>query len=284
VLIQERDVIPNPLLGEYWGFWATQYDKYINLSESVEGDLLMIEGRPCFFTSKSWRHSQCNKNYYDYTMARGGYPEATGLKGELFFTRAEERRADRFFNEELRRQPKFVMLWALNGSSHHKVYPLMEPLLLEWFRVHPDTACITVGDYMAKILEFDHPQLLQRAGEWSIRESLIATKYVDLVIGPETMVTNAAGCFPTPKIVLLSHSSKENLTKYFENDHSLEPESPCYPCHQLHYTKESCPIGEARDMTSGEILGQAPICSLGISPNRLLEEMETVYQQWRHSR
>lgn len=277
VLIQERDLIPNPMLGEYWKMWSAEYDRYINLSESIEGDLLVIEGRAPFFTTKAWRHKMCNANYYDYTMARGGYPAELGTRGELFFTRAEERKASSFFEPM---KDKFVVVWALNGSSHHKVYPLLEPTLLEWFKLHPDSICITTGDYTAKLLEFEHPQLLTRAGAWSIRESLISTKYADLVVGPETMMTNAAGCYPTPKIVLLSHSSRENLTKYFENDFSLEPDCACYPCHQLHYTKDSCPTGEMKDTATDQVLGQAPLCAVSISPLRVLDQMEQIYQTW----
>lgn len=281
ILIQERDIVPNHLLGEYWNVWEGEYDKYINLCESIEGDLLQVEGRPSYFTSKKWRHEQGNKNYYDYALARGGYSALTGQRGELYFTDAEERRAKKFF-EPLK--DKFVILWALNGSSHHKVYPMMEPTLVEWFSQHKDSIVITVGDQMARLMEFEHPQLQPKAGAWKIRESLIATKYANLVIGPETMMTNASGCFSTPKITLLSHSSKENLTKYWENDHSLEPSTktaPCYPCHQLHYTKESCPMGEMTDISTGEPLGQAPICSLAIAPQVLLAEMDKVYQEWK---
>ena len=285
LLIQEKDSIPNSMLEDYWKFWAKSYDRYINLSESLEGDLLVVEGRKEFFTHKSWRHARCDQNYYDYVFKRAGYgPETYGQVGEMFFTTAEEREARKFFDPLAQ---KFVVLWALNGSSHHKVYPLMEATLLEWFKTHPDSVCITVGDYMAKLLEFEHPQLIERAGKWKIRQSLLATKHADLVIGPETAMTNASGCYPTPKIVLLSHSSKENLTKYFVNDFSLEPDlatSPCYPCHQLHYTKESCPIGSVVDTSSGVEIGKAPMCAIAISPQRVLAEMEKVYQLWRSHR
>ncbi|MDE1766568.1 MAG: hypothetical protein KGI27_09920 [Thaumarchaeota archaeon] len=282
LIVQEKDVIPNPLLGEYWKFWAGQYDKYINLSESIEGDLLMVEGRPCFYTPQAWRHSVANVNYYDYTMSRGGYPKILGTRGELFFTNAEERKAKDYFRTLT---GKFVVVWALNGSSHHKVYPMMEPTLRTWFKSHPDSVVITTGDTMAQLLEFPHPQMIPQAGKWGIRESLISTKYADLVIGPETMMTNAAGCFPTPKMVFLSHSSPENLTKYWENCVALEPtEAPCWPCHQLHYTKESCPIGVMRDTITGEELGQAPMCSMGVSPTKVLEEMEKIYQAWKGTR
>lgn len=280
VIIQERELIPNALLGKYWNFWETQYDLYINLSESIEGDLLMVEGRGPFFTSKAWREEKCNRNYTLHTLRRGGFESGDPLP-ELFFTRAEERRAEKFWAPL---QSTFNLLWALNGSSHHKVYPMFEATLREWFTIHPDSRCVTVGDYTAKLLEFEHPQLIERSGVWTLRESLIGTKYADCVVGPETAMLNAAGCFPTPKIPLLSHSTHENLCQFWENDYCLAPDStiaPCYPCHQLHYTRESCPVGEMRDTTTGEVLGQSPICTLAVTPERLLNRLEEVYQRWK---
>jgi ADP-heptose:LPS heptosyltransferase len=284
LIIQEKDVVPNPLLGEYWRLWEKEYDKFVNLSESIEGDLLQVEPRPSFFTTKEWRHEKGNKNYYDFALARGGYSHITGKRGELFFTSAEERKAKKVFTPL---QDKFVIVWALNGSSHHKVFPYLELVLRQWFKDHEDSIVITTGDYAARLMEFEHPQLLPRAGEWSIRESLIATKYADLVVGPETMMTNAAGCFATPKICLLSHSTKENLTKYWENDYSLEPDvaiAQCYPCHQLHYTKESCPAGQLYDSETGEEFVMAPKCTLAIRPERVLEQMQKVYDGWKNAR
>lgn len=279
VVVQERDSIPNLELNQYWDVWRPRYDKYINLCESLEGQLLKVEGRREFYTPKAWRHETCNVNYYDATMARGGYPELTGRCGELYFTKAEERDAEKFFGPL---KDNFTILWALNGSSHHKVYPMMESVLVEWFQTHPDARVITVGDHMARLLEFEHPQVIQKAGQWKIRESLIAAKYVDLVVGPETAITNASGCFPTPKIVFLSHSTKENLTKYFENDYSLEPDesiAPCWPCHQLHYTKESCVIGRATE--NGRTLAEVPICAMGVKAERLMARLDEVYNKWK---
>lgn len=279
LLLQERDAVPNLELGQYWDYWKGRYDRYINLSETLEGDLLLVEGRPEFFTRKEWRHKRCNRNYYDYTLARGGYPEVTGQRGELFFTSSEEREAEKFW-KPLR--GKFTILWALNGSSHHKVYPLMEPVLRKFLKDHPDSVAVTVGDDLARLLEFSHPQVIEKAGKWSIRESLIATREASVVVGPETMITNAAGCWDTPKIVLLSHSSRENLTKYFVNDYSLEPDpkiAPCHPCWQLHYTKGSCPFGKVQDGDTGEIIGEAPICAVATLPTRVYDRLEEVYQK-----
>ena len=283
ILLQEREAIPNPELGPYWRLWAKDYDKFINLSESLEGDLLIVEGRKEFYTTKSWRHERCNQNYYDYTLKRCGL-EPTSSNGDLFFTEAEERRARKFF-EPLK--DRFVILWALNGSSHHKVYPLMETVLRRFLEDHPQAVAITVGDDLARLLEFEHPQVIEKAGKWSIRESLIAAKYASVVIGPETMMTNAAGCFDTPKITMLSHSTHENLCKHWVNDYCLEPDqalAPCYPCHMLHYTRESCPIGVARDTETNQELGQAPICPIAILPKRVLARLEEVYEKHHVSR
>jgi ADP-heptose:LPS heptosyltransferase len=71
------------------------------------------------------------------------------------------------------------------------------------------------------------------AGELSMRRALLLTRHVDLVIGPETGVMNAAGCFDTPKIVLLSHSNHTNLTRDWKNVYPLQSPSECSPCYRI---------------------------------------------------
>jgi hypothetical protein len=53
IVLQERDAIPNVDLGPYWDEWRGEYDKYINLSESIEGRLLKVENRKEFYTSQA---------------------------------------------------------------------------------------------------------------------------------------------------------------------------------------------------------------------------------------
>jgi ADP-heptose:LPS heptosyltransferase len=281
-IVQEKDCIPNLELGKYWDLWRGEYDRYINLSESLEGGLLKVEGRLDFYTSKAWREKKCSVNYYDHTMGLGGYPDEVGHRGEIFFTRAEERKAKEFF-EPL--AGKFVIVWALNGSSHHKVYPLMEPVLKDWLELHPDAVVVTVGDQAAQLAEFEHPQVICKSGVWKIREALISTKYAGVVVGPETAMTNAAGCFKTPKITFLSHSTHENLCKHWENDFCLTPNTQlaaCYPCHQLHYTREGCPMGSLIDEATGHVVASGPVCAMGaISGERLKARLDEVYETWK---
>jgi len=281
IIWQEREMVPNPELGEYWKIWIAEYDRYINLSESLEGRYLKVENRRDFYTSKEWRIATGDFNYTDMTMRLGGYPEVTGSRGELFFTNAELRHAQQNLSSV---RKKFTIIWALNGSSHHKVYPQMELVVLPWLESHPDSVIFMVGDRAAKLPPTKHERLVNMVDKWSIRESLAAAKLADLVIGPETMMTNAAGCMGTNVITLLSHSTHNALCKYWgDHDFCLAPENtPCYPCFQLHYSLESCPIQEMRDTEKNETLAKAPRCALtGIMPERLLARIGEVYEKFK---
>ena len=275
IVLQERDAIPNADLGDYWKEWQGDYQKYINLSESLEGKLLKVEGRRDYYTSNAWRQKNCNKNYYDWTLALGGYPEVTGKRGDLYFTQEELFNAKGFRSKY---KDKFIVLWALNGSSHHKVYPLMEFLMRRWLEEDPRRLLMTTGDKSAQMLEFEHPQVVPLAGRMPIRYSLAMTKVVDLVVGPESVMINAAGCFDVPKIPLLSHSTHENLCKYFMNDYCLSPNTEiakCYPCHQLHYSLPSCP--QLKIELDGEDAAEGPACAMGaIELERLYNRLNEV--------
>ena len=104
---------------------------------------------------------------------------------------------------------------------------------------------------------------------------MVMTKYADVVVGPETGLMVAAGCFDTPKIMMLSHSSEENLTKYWKNCTALSAGVECQPCHQLHYTRDSCPL----DVRMGH-----PICMGELQPVELYDALELEYNKWKEKR
>lgn len=283
IIFQEREAIPNRDLGPYWKEWEGEYDKYINLSESIEGKLLKVEGRNDFFTTSEYRRRTCGSvNYYDHTMALGGYPDRIGQRGELFFSPQERKDT-----AKLRKQfaGKFIIGWGLNGSSYHKLYPLTQPVLYEFLSKHPDAVVFLLGGPEAEQYEFDHPQVVRTAGKWSLRETLAFIALVaDAMVGPESMSINVAACYDKPKITFLSHSSHDNLCKYWTNDFCLTPDTamaPCYPCHQLHYSLESCPQADIKDAETHELLARGPRCAMGaISQERVLERLEEVYERF----
>jgi len=269
-LVQDNDAIPNPTLPEYWKEIGASFDRVINLSGSIEDALLKAEGRPEYATSPEVLRRSCSVNYYDATLERAGY-KVKGARGQLFFSEMEETMA-RIFRTKY--ADRFIVMWALAGSSFHKVYPWTEHACVAFLERHKDAIVITVGDHACKILEWSHPQVMCKAGVWDIRQTLLMTKYVDLVVGPETGVLNAAGCFPTPKIVMLTHSSHKNLCRYWENDYCIQSPAACSPCHRLIYTKDGsgkCPQS---------LITNSPICMELIRPEDIVQRMETVYAKW----
>jgi ADP-heptose:LPS heptosyltransferase len=170
---------------------------------------------------------------------------------------------------------KFIILWVLAGSSFHKAYPYAE-YVARHVLDNSDSVIYTVGDVVASLLEWKHPRTFNRSDQWSIRKTMLMTKYADLVIGPETGVMNAAGCFDTPKIIFLSHSSEENLTKYWENVHPIHPGLlKCHPCHKLIYTNDQCVVEPGI---------HAPLCTTRIPWKQVANEIMTIYGQWREKK
>jgi len=282
IIIQERDVIPNQDLAMYWNEWIPEYDKYINLSESIEGSLLKVEGRRDFYTHKSWRNELCgDTNYIDNTMRLGGYPDRTGLRGELYFSATEQKQA-KYFRSKFANN--FVVMWAVKGSSYHKIYPLLEPFLDQWLSTHPDALVCLVGGKGEEPLQFSHPQVIPMVGQLALRDVFALTQYVDCVAGPETSILNAAGCFATPKLVMLSHSSHTNLCKYWENDYCLQANVGCSPCNQLHYSMESCPLTQILDPDQNPVW-RGPTCSaVGFPPQVLAAQLDKIYSLWAANR
>lgn len=268
-LIQAKGAIPNDDLGPYWETISRRFDKVINFSESIERTLLKCEGRSGFRWSHEKRHQLCNKNYIDHTMTCAGYPDIKGAKPELHFSEIEEGLAKHLRN---RNKDKFLILWALSGSSHHKVYPWAPYVAGSLNNNYEDIRIFTVGDYYCKILEWQMKNTRNCSGNWTIRQAAIMAKYADLVIGPETGVLNAASCWDTPKIIFLSHSSEENLTKHWTNTTVMTPpDCDCYPCHRLHYS-DSCPKGPK---------GLTAKCAENIEPELVYDEIIKVYEKWK---
>ena len=278
IVIYEDDSVPNAELVPYWEKLAKPYDKFINLSESVEGFLLKAEGKDDFNLPKKVRDRLGKVNYFDRQFQVAGYPEITGRNPEMYYSDLEHRLARK---ERKKYGDNFVILWSLSGSSMHKSYPYTDYVLLKLLTIHKDISVIFTGDMVCQIL-FDRKfyqnagikddRVKNTCGHWPIRKSLVMTEYVDLVIGPETGVLNAAGGHDVPKIIMLSHSTHENISKYWKNVQPLFADVPCAPCHQLHYTLESCPL---------DPILKTPLCMAKLDAKMVYNAIEKVYLRWK---
>ncbi len=239
--VQDKDQVPNLRLGNFWNWEKAKYDKWVNLSESVEGTLLALPDRVQNMWPQPMRDKYMNHNYLEFMHDVAGTQYQWFKDGQRFVATEEE---IAWAKEEKATNKGVVILWPLAGSSIHKVWPYIDVAFARLLEV-TDATIYTSGDTTTARLEAGwekEPRMKLRAGKWTIRETLAFAQQADLVVGPETGVLNAVAYDKNvAKIVILSHSSVENLTRDWYKTISLIPmNTACYPCHRMHYTWENC--------------------------------------------
>lgn len=269
--IQDDDQVPNHLLCEFWEHQAKKFDRFVNLSESVEGTLLALPGRANHGWSHLMRHKHLNQNYHEFTADIAGVPFRPDGK---FYPSAEEvEKISTMVNKDC-----FNIVFALSGSSQHKFYAGQDAVIARVLLEIPNSIIYLTGDEACKILEAGwekEPRVRLLSGEQTIRETLTLAQLCDCVVGPETGVLNSVA-FESRigKVCLLSHSSIENLTKHWINSYAIEPQGiDCYPCHRLHYGMKFC----REDAETGTAM-----CQKSIDPGRVFEAIKAVFDGGRH--
>jgi len=254
--IQDKKQVGENNLRDFWRHTAKKYDKWVNLTEIVEATLLPMHMHTAFWWPTRARDRLCNINYMELSHLVAELPF-------VFEPRFYPSVAEKKWALAERKTIGKSMLWTISGSSPHKIWPYMDILISRVLLEMPDYKIILVGDDLcAAMIEppwKEEPRVLLRSGKWSVRETLAYAQVADIVMGPETGILNSVAMMRTPKLVWLSHSSVENLTKHWVNTVALQPsECPCYPCHQLHYNFEFC----TRD--DREAGGPLAVCQVNI--------------------
>jgi ADP-heptose:LPS heptosyltransferase/predicted SAM-dependent methyltransferase len=273
-IIQDRDQVPNHELWEYWSAWMPKFDRFINLSSSVEDSLLPRPGTPAHQWPQAVRHKYLNRNYLEFTAELAEVPYKS--EARFYPSKEEETRAFALLRADDPGHAAFNILWALSGSSVHKFYPWQDVVITEILAEFPEARFILTGDEACQILEMGwekHERVLCTSGKMPIRDVLTVARYADVVIGPETGVLNAVAFEPmVAKVIMLSHSSEENLTKHWVNTTTLaSTRTPCYPCHRLHPSMRYCP----QDEQSG-----AAMCQVDIPAADVFAAIKWKYMLW----
>lgn len=244
--LQEKDQVPNHYLGEFWSYHAKKYDKWVNLSESIEGSFLALPGRTLHAWPPGLRHELMNVNYLEAQHKIAGVPHEPRVK---FYATEEE---TRWAKRERAKMGELVIAWPLAGSSVHKTWGGLDNVIASLMIQFPQVHVVLMGNEACKLLEQGwekEPRVHRTCGKWSVREGLSFIEQADMVIGPETGLVNAVAQLSIPKVVFLSHSTHENLTRDWVNVHPLASEQTKCPgrgnneapaCHQLHYGWDHC--------------------------------------------
>lgn len=284
--VQDPDQVPNTGdLLEYWKYLDTKFDRVINLCESVEGTLLLYPGRSNHRWPFEMRKKYCDKNYLEFMAEIAELPfhpeyhfyptDAERETAQEMIDTIDERSNKGFIIGERKWVKPFVIMWALSGSSVHKFYPHMDAVVAAILLNIPNAHIIFVGDAVSSLLEGgwqEEPRITCMSGKLELRDSLTLALRCDLIIGPETGVLNAVAFENMAKIVLLSHSTENNLTRDWVNAEGLHSEiTPCYPCHRLHYSHEFCPRDEATS---------AAHCQKDLPPSTVWDAIQRAYVGW----
>ena len=274
---QPKDIIPPRFLKEFWDYERLKYDKWINLSASVEETLLARHDRPAADWPQEARRIHMDRNYLEWTHVLAEVPPPYRQR---FYATLDEKAWARRIRARLGR----TILWSLAGSSIHKTWPWLDTVIQTILHDLPDVHVILVGDELCKLLQggWDgyrnekdvfvekqmHPRVHCKSAKWTIRQSMAFCEVADLIIGTETGLLNCAGMLDTPKIVTLSHSSEEMLTKHWRNVTVLKPPGlDCHPCRLMHEDWSRCRKHEAT--------GTA-MCQALITPKMMWEAIRLV--------
>jgi len=268
--IQDTDQVPNAALGEFFKHEAKKYDRFVNLCESVEGNLLALPGRSNYEWPHDVRGAYFSRNYLEFTHDLAGVPHR--FKHAFHPTKEETARAKNFANKHGR-----FIAWSLSGSSLHKAWPYTDAVIARLLLADPDIKVALMGDATCQILEQgweNEPRVIRMCGRLPIRDSLTLIEHAVAVVGPETGLLNAAGMLDVPKALMLSHSSRENLPKHWKATTVLEPKNvPCFPCHRMHYGWDNCKKDEET---------HAAMCQARITPDQVWAALCEVLQ-WQQA-
>ena len=239
--VKDRNQVPVEELGQFWAALRKKYDKFINLTETVEVGMLVVPQMTAHKWPKSVREERFNENYLEFTHKIAELPYEPNPR--FYATPKEKTWAKKW----KRKKDARMIMWCCSGSSIHKAWPYMDQMIARIMLTYKDVKVVLVGEELDRLLDSgweEESRVIKKAGKWSIRQTLAMAEKMDLVIGPETGVLNAVSHLEVPKILHLSHSSVENLSRDWINCINLLPDCECYPCHQLNTSFEQCPKHE----------------------------------------
>ncbi len=220
-LVQNHELV-GYVLGE-----SVKYDRFINLMESVEVQFLPHPASTRFYWPDDRRRDRMNKNYLEEIHDWAGLPHDFRQR---FYPTAEERA---WAEAERAKYVGPVVCVCPSGSSTPKWWPYTG----EFMKLLADRSihCFAFGAMRQEPANIPETYGHMVGMDWPIRKAMAFAQLADVVVGTETGVLNAVAFESMLKIVFLSHSSPENLTKHWVNTIEVQPTGlDCYPCHRIH--------------------------------------------------
>ena len=241
------------------------WDKAVNFWRCLEVSCIAEEWQEDFFLPRERRVAKFGgQNFYDTHFEAAQIPVPDPFDcGTMYF--GEE---NLYWMDHWRKRhgDRFVVAFALAGSTPQKVPMYLKALAQEIRSAHPDTLFVLLGDKLGKKQEFSFgdKSVCVAADSWTYMQSLSMVKMADYVIGPETSLLVGAGLFGTPKSMICTSCSVSQATTHHKNDFSVQSTAACSPCHRAVYNPKWC---NYRDHP----LGQVPACNFMVDFKPIME-------------
>lgn len=223
-------VMTDDELLEFWAREAAKHDKWVNLIGSVEQRLLFHPSSNEFFLPHALRHRFGNVNYLEMIHDYAGLPHDFRQK---YYPSAAEMEWAHLVKGKLP-GGESAPLVVLNpcGSGPAKTWPHAQRFIQRM--QDAGINCVVLGDLRLPLEEVgEHTAIV--GTEWPVRAALAFAQLADCVVATESLIANTVAMEDMLKVILLSHSSNENLTKHWKNTAALEATGvSCYPCHRVH--------------------------------------------------
>ena len=233
IVVLPQGILNDEELLEYWAHEAPKFDKWVNLIGSVETRLLPHQSHIDFYLPQAVRHGLMNRNYLDMVHSYAELPDGTPSRQKFYPTAAEVKWA----RETRGRLPGKLVMLSPTGSGPFKAWPHAQKLIE--LLADAGVYSIMVGD-LKHLPDLD---MVERHGveyghivgqEFPLRLAMTLCLEADAFVGTESVFANVVAHEPLPKVVLLSHSSNDNLTRDWINCAALEAPVACHPCHRIH--------------------------------------------------
>jgi ADP-heptose:LPS heptosyltransferase/predicted SAM-dependent methyltransferase len=227
VALRNHTLTDDELL-RFYAHEAVKFDRWVNLVGSVETSLLPHPNEVRFFLPHALRHKLMNRNYLDAVHEYAGL-DGKPPRQKFYPTAAEVETAQKL--RAVLDGPVVVVNPA--GSGPVKYWPHTQRLmeLLAEHGVHT----VALGDIRDPRVEGVDKYGHVVGMDWPLRISMTYAQLADAVVATESVIANAVAFEPVLKVITLSHSSVENLTRDWVNCASIEPQNlACHPCHRVH--------------------------------------------------
>jgi ADP-heptose:LPS heptosyltransferase len=240
----------------YYLWQSKKYSRFVNLIGSVESQLLPHPNEIPYYWPHPVRHARMNRNYL----------EAMHEIAELpfdFDQRFYPSDAEQVWAREQRRKlfPGPLVVIAPTGSGEPKTWPHVQRFM-EVLAEH-GVYTLVLGELRQELVPPEKYGCVL-GKELPMRLAMTLSLEADVVVGTESALVNAVASADNLKVVLLSHSSPENLTKHWRNTMSVQPVNlACYPCHRLHKGFTFCAqdpetkFARCQSMAPAETIAQA---------------------------